>query len=231
MQSTKTQHTDKQSERNRKNKFPVTIAAAATKESATQSAEINCDANTMMVFNENYTSLNYSRAKDVNAIRSVGLWARETFFLLHVSFLCLVAGSLALTMCFYPLLKFAICLLVSAMLPFMLNTFTAANSSLLRISCGCSSKFMHNIAYCVLFSIWLFHFSIENATVQFLRVHTIDVHAVKASVWAWLMNWLLALLRRKITFDACFFPFFLLLLWVHKWNYIFYHFFRLSPFI
>lgn len=39
---------------------------------AKRSKEINCDASTMMVFNENYTSLNYSRAKDVNAIRSVG---------------------------------------------------------------------------------------------------------------------------------------------------------------
>lgn len=136
---------------------------------AKRSKEINCDASTMMVFNENYTSLNYSRAKDVNAIRSVGWLGCVCARIFFPYFLFVFGGWLAWPhhVCFYPLLKFSVYLLLSAvLLLLMLHAFMAANFSLLRISCGgccCFSKFMHNIAYGVLFSIWSFHFSYENA--------------------------------------------------------------------
>lgn len=135
-------------QKQQRKKNPTSITITATKECNIKQ-EINCDANTMMVFNENYTSLNYSRERcKCNSGRTVcaNLFSFFPFFVwwvacslfsfyspcvlifLHLSFPFQILSFIYLFLCH------------AATHAALVATFMTANFSLLRISCGCSSN-------------------------------------------------------------------------------------------
>lgn len=185
----------------------------------------------MMVFNENYTSLNYSRerCKCNSFVRSVCV--RESF--LSSSLFCCVACSVfarSLFSFYSPcvfidsifLLKFYLfaCLHHAAT---HAAAFVAVNFSLLRISCGSSSSNL-----CTTLHILCFCFPFDRFIFPLKMLYLFFSYATCG--WGLDLSLTHELTACIATMQDHFRCMFLLLLLMHKWNSIFYHFFSVVAF-